>query len=94
VKAIWNGATIADSDATVLVEGNHYFPPDSVNQAYLQPSLMRSLCMWKGVARYYSLEVGGARNVNAAWSYPRPWPWVRRIRGYVAFRNGVQVPLD
>jgi uncharacterized protein (DUF427 family) len=91
MKAIWNGAVIAVSDETKVVEGNHYFPPESVDERYLRPSLMRSLCFWKGIASYYTLEVEGERNRNAAWTYRHPFPWVRKIRDHVAFWNGVEV---
>jgi uncharacterized protein (DUF427 family) len=91
MKAVWNGVTIAESDSTLVVEGNHYFPPDAVNRDLLRPSVMRSVCPWKGLARYYSIEANGLRNVNAAWTYPQPLPWIRKIRGHVAFWNGVEV---
>ena len=91
MRAIWNGVTIAVSDSTVVVEGNHYFPPESVNRELLRPSLARSVCPWKGLASYCSIEVDGVRNVNAAWIYPHPWPWIRKIRGHVAFWKGVEV---
>jgi uncharacterized protein (DUF427 family) len=94
VKAVWNGTTIAESEETLVVEGNHYFPPDAVKQDYLRPSAMRSICLWKGLARYYTIDVGGARNANAAWSYPQPWPWIRRIKSHVAFWHGVEVRRD
>lgn len=91
MRAVWNGAVIAASDATIVIEGNHYFPRESVRDEYLRPSAMVSVCPWKGVARYYAVEVEGVRNSNAAWSYPHPWPWIRRIRGHVAFWRGVEV---
>jgi uncharacterized protein (DUF427 family) len=91
MKAIWNGAVIAESDDTKVVEGNHYFPLESVDERYLTPSAMRSVCFWKGIASYYTLEVGGERNRNAAWTYRHPFPWIRRIRDHVAFWNGVEV---
>ena len=90
-RAVWKGETIAQSDATVLVEGRHYFPRTAVREQYLRSSWMVSLCWWKGLARYYTLEVSGARNRNAAWSYPWPWPWIRKIKGHVAFWKGVEV---
>src|SRR5215831_7100414 len=83
VLATWNGVTIAESDATVVVEGQHYFPRGAVRDEYLRGSWLVSLCWWKGVARYYTLEVAGTHNPNAAWSYPWPWPWIRKIRGHV-----------
>ena len=91
VRAVWNGVTIAESDATVVVEGQHYFPRGSVRDEYLRSSWLISLCWWKGIARYYTLEVEAIRNTNAAWSYPWPWPWIRKIRGHVAFWKGVEV---
>lgn len=90
MKAIWNGAVVADSDAPVVIEGNYYFPPDAVRRQYLRESRSRSLCFWKGVARYYTLEVDGRRNEDAAWYYPEPTPAARQIAGYVAFWHGVQ----
>ncbi len=91
MKAIWNGVTLAESDHTVVIEGNHYFPPESVNPDHLSPTAMRSLCFWKGVARYYTVHAGGSSNRNAAWTYRRPLPWIRKIRDHVAFWNGVEV---
>jgi len=90
-KATWNGAVIAESEATVVVEGNHYFPLDSVNQAYLQVSGTQTLCPWKGTASYYTLEVEGQRNEDAVWFYPDPKPEAAKIAGHVAFWKGVQV---
>ncbi len=91
MRAIWKGTTLAESDQTVVVEGNHYFPPESVDRRYLKPSRMKSLCFWKGIASYYTVEVGDERNRNAAWTYRHPPPWIRKIRGHVAFWNGVEV---
>jgi uncharacterized protein (DUF427 family) len=91
MKAIWNDTVIAESDETIVVEGNHYFPPQSVDERYLKRSRMRSLCPWKGVASYYTLEIDGERHRDAAWTYRHPLPWVRRIRNYVAFWGGVEV---
>lgn len=91
MRAIWKGVTLAESDETIVVEGNHYFPRASVRVENVRPSWLVSLCWWKGVARYYTIEVAGARNRNAAWSYPWAWPWIREIRGHVAFRRGVEV---
>jgi uncharacterized protein (DUF427 family) len=91
MKAVWNGVVLAESDETKVVEGNHYFPPESVDRQYLKRGAMRSLCPWKGVASYYAIEVGGERNAHAAWTYRHPFPWVRRIREHVAFWNGVEV---
>lgn len=91
MKAIWNGAVIAESNDTVVIEGNHYFPADSVNSAYLENSDTTSRCPWKGVASYYTLIVGGESNVDAAWYYPEPKNAAEQIRGRVAFWKGVQV---
>jgi uncharacterized protein (DUF427 family) len=94
VRATWNGATVAESDAAVVVEGHHYFPRESVRDQYLRSGRLVSLCWWKGIARYYTLEVEGARNRSAAWSYPWPWPGIRKIRGHVAFWKGVEVLMS
>jgi uncharacterized protein (DUF427 family) len=91
VKASWNGTVIAESSDTVVVEGNHYFPVDSVQREYLRPSDHSSVCPWKGVASYYTLEVDGQTNRDAAWYYPEPSEAARQIEGRVAFWKGVQV---
>jgi uncharacterized protein (DUF427 family) len=91
MKAVWNGTILADSEETILVEGNHYFPPDSVETWYLRPSAMRSVCPWKGLASYYTIEVDGQTNRNAAWTYRHPFPWIRKIRDHIAFWGGVEV---
>lgn len=91
VQARWNGATIADSDATILIEGNHYFPPDSIDRDFLQESARTTVCPWKGTAHYYTLSVDGALNPDAAWTYPDPKPEAERIRNYLAFWKGVDV---
>ncbi len=90
-QAIWNGTVIAESDATRVVEGNHYFPPDSLKQEYFRPSDHHSVCGWKGTASYYDVEVEGRVNANAAWYYPTPKPDAAEIGNYVAFWNGVDV---
>jgi uncharacterized protein (DUF427 family) len=89
--ATWNGAKIAESDATIVVEGNHYFPPESVKMDFLLPSSTTTRCPWKGVANYYSLEVDGERNEDAAWYYADPSAAAAKIKGYLAFWNGVEV---
>src|SRR5260370_41681100 len=89
--ARWNGVVLAESDHCRIVEGNYYFPPESVHREYLKPSHARSLCFWKGLASYYHLEVDGARNHDAACDYPAPSWFARRIKNYVAFWNGVEV---
>ncbi len=93
VKAIWNGQIIAESDKTVVVEGNHYFPPEAVDPAFLRPSDTTTHCHWKGRASYHSLEVAGEHNDDAAWFYPEPMDEARRlgIAGYIAFWKGVKV---
>ena len=90
-QAWWNGTKIADSDATVVVERNHYFPPESLDQTVLRPSTTTSGCPWKGTAHYYTLEVGGAQNKDAAWYYPDPKSAAENIRGRVAFWKGVDI---
>ncbi len=91
MKAIWNEAVLAESEKTVVVEGSHYFPPESIDRRYLKPSMMRSLCPWKGIASYYTVEVGGRTDRNAAWTYRHPLPWIRKIRDHVAFWGEVEV---
>lgn len=90
-KALWNETVIAQSEATIVVEGNHYFPPDSVKHDYLRESDTRTRCSWKGTASYYSIEVAGKRNKDAAWFYPDPKEDAAQIRNYVAFWRGVQI---
>lgn len=90
-KALWNEAVIARSEATIVVEGNHYFPPDSVKRDYLRESDTHTRCSWKGTASYYSIEVSGKRNKDAAWFYPDPKEDAAQIRNYVAFWRGVQI---
>jgi uncharacterized protein (DUF427 family) len=91
VRATWNGVVLAESDDTVVVEGNHYFPREAVVGRYVRDSDHRSICPWKGVAAYLTLEAEGRTNPDAAWYYPRPSPLARRIKGRVAFGRGVQV---
>ena len=90
-KATWNGATIAESNDTVVVEGNHYFPRASVNAAHLLDSATTSVCPWKGTASYHSLAVDGAENKDAAWYYPDPKPAAAEIKDRIAFWKGVKV---
>lgn len=89
--AKWMGQILAESNATVTVEGNHYFPPDSVRREYFKTSPTRTECAWKGTASYYTIEVGGKQNTDAAWFYPQPKPEAAHIRDYVAFWKGVDV---
>lgn len=91
MKAEWNGAVLAQSDETIVVEGNHYFPPASVRREYLEPSQTQTVCSWKGTASYYTLNVNGERNPDAAWYYSQPKDEVAHLRDYVAFWKGVRV---
>jgi uncharacterized protein (DUF427 family) len=91
MKAIWKGATLAESDATVVVEGNHYFPAESLVAAHFEPSATHTTCSWKGVASYYTVVVDGQRNTDAAWFYPDPKSAAAQIKGRVAFWRGVEV---
>lgn len=90
-KAYWGGKLIAESNATVVVEGNQYFPPDAVKKEFLVPSSHTTVCPWKGTARYYHVEVGGVKNENAAWYYPEPKPEAAQIKNRIAFWKGVRV---
>jgi uncharacterized protein (DUF427 family) len=89
--ARWNGEIIAESDQTTIVEGNHYFPAESVRQDYLRPSDTHSTCPWKGEASYYTLDVNGQQNQDAAWYYPQPKDAAAEIKDHVAFWKGVEV---
>jgi uncharacterized protein (DUF427 family) len=89
--ATWNGAVLARSDDTIVVEGNHYFPPDSVDETYFEDSETHTTCPWKGVASYRTVVVDGERNRDAAWYYPEPKDAAAEIAGYVAFWRGVEV---
>lgn len=91
MKAIWNGQVIAESDATINVEGNQYFPASTVNKEYLSSSETHSVCPWKGTASYYNLEVNGETNKDAAWYYPETSGQAKNIKGYIAFWKGVQI---
>jgi len=91
VKAVWNNTTIAESDDTVIVENNHYFPLDSVNKSLLRPSATTSKCHWKGTANYYSLEVNGETNKDAVWYYAEPFEAAAEIKNRVAFWKGVKI---
>ncbi len=90
-KAMWNGKVVAESDKTEVVEGNQYFPPESVRKEYLQPSDKETVCPWKGTASYYNVVVDGNVNENAAWYYATPKDAAKRFKDYVAFWNGVEV---
>ena len=91
MKALWNGAVLAESADTVVVEGNHYFPASALSQDYFEKSSHESFCGWKGTARYYDVVVDGKRNENAAWYYAEPMAAAQNIRGRVAFWKGVEV---
>jgi uncharacterized protein (DUF427 family) len=90
-KATWEGAVLAESPRTVVVEGNHYFPASSVNEQYLRPSTETSVCPWIGKASYYDLEIDGKTNPGAAWFYPEPKEAAKEIKDHVAFWRGVKV---
>ncbi|HGY54454.1 MAG TPA: DUF427 domain-containing protein [Caldithrix abyssi] len=91
MKAIWKGKIIAESDHTVNIENNHYFPPETVNTAYLRESSLHTVCPWKGTASYYDVIVDGKVNKNAAWYYSEPSKAAQPIKGYIAFWHGVKV---
>lgn len=91
MKAIWNNTVLADSDQTVVVEGNHYFPPDSLNKDYFSDSNTTTTCPWKGEASYYHLDVDGDTNHDAAWYYKSPKPAAAEIKDHVAFWKGVKI---
>ena len=91
MKAIWNGEVIAESDDTVIIEGSHYFPANSLRREFFSDSPKRSTCPWKGTASYYDVEVSGLRNEGAAWYYPTPKPAADVITDHVAFWQGVEV---
>lgn len=90
-KALWKDTVIAQSDTTVMVEGNHYFPPDSITHEYFTPSDTQTVCHWKGTASYYTLTVDGQQNPDAAWTYPEPKEAAENIRGHYAFWKGVTI---
>ncbi|MCJ7537533.1 MAG: DUF427 domain-containing protein [Anaerolineales bacterium] len=91
VQATWNEAVLAESDQTIIVEGNHYFPPDAVKKEYFTKSESHTMCGWKGLASYYDVQVDGKTYRNAAWYYPSPQPAAKKISGYIAFWHGVKV---
>ena len=91
MKAIWNGQVVAESDDTIVVEGNHYFPPDSIKKEFFDDSATHSICPWKGQASYYTLNVDGKQNQDAAWYYPDPSELAKNIGDYIAFWKGVEV---
>ena len=91
MKAIWNGEVIAESEDTVVIDGNHYFPADSINTKYYKSSNTHTVCHWKGTASYYTLNVNGKENKDAAWYYPEASSMAKSIEGRVAFWKGVEV---
>ena len=91
MKALWNNAIIAESDDTIVVENNHYFPPESIKKEYFKTSTTHSTCPWKGVASYYTLNVNGKENKDAAWYYPEISELAKQIKGFVAFWKGVEI---
>lgn len=91
MKAIWNGAILAESNRTIIVEGNHYFPADSINQEFFAPSNTHTICPWKGTASYYDIAVDGKTNKDAAWFYPNAKDAAKEIENHVAFWKGVEV---
>jgi len=91
VKAIWNGAVLAESDDTLVVEGSHYFPPESLRREHFRRSATHTTCPWKGVASYYDVVVGGEVNRDAAWTYAQPKDAAKQIAGRVAFWRGVRI---
>ncbi|MDX1918498.1 MAG: DUF427 domain-containing protein [Candidatus Caenarcaniphilales bacterium] len=90
-KAVWNNVTLAESDLCIQVEGNYYFPPESINRSYFQTSSTKTICSWKGEANYYDIVVGTQINKDAAWYYPAPKAAAQNITGYLAFWKGVQI---
>jgi len=91
MKATWNNRTVAESDKTIVIEVNHYFPPDAITKDYFQPSDTHTICPWKGEASYYNVVVDGQVNKDAAWYYPQPKDAAAEIKDYVAFWRGVRV---
>jgi len=91
MKAIWKDTVLAESDRTEVVEGNHYFPPDTIKREFFEPSGTHTICPWKGTASYYTVAVNGARNPDAAWFYPQTKDAAKNIEGFVAFWKGVEV---
>lgn len=91
MKAIWKGKVLAESKDTKVIENNHYFPPTSINREYFNDSDTHTKCPWKGTASYYTLEVDGETNINAAWFYPETSDLAKQIKNYVAFWRGVEV---
>ncbi|HXM35994.1 MAG TPA: DUF427 domain-containing protein [Pyrinomonadaceae bacterium] len=91
MKAIWNNAVLAESDKTIVIEGNHYFPPEAISKGHFQESGTHTVCPWKGTASYYDVVVDGTTNKDAAWYYPDTKPAAHEIKNYIAFWHGVKV---
>ncbi len=91
MKAVWNNQVLAESDETIVVENNHYFPPETIKQEFFKQSSTHTTCPWKGEASYYTLDVDGKKNEDAAWFYPEASELAKKIEGYVAFWKGVEV---
>ncbi len=91
IRAVWNGAVLAEAPQTVRVEGNHYFPPDSLRREFFTASKTESFCPWKGEAHYYNVTVDGQVNADAGWYYPEPSPMAQNIKDHVAFWRGVKI---
>ena len=91
MKAIWENKILAESDDTIVIENNHYFPPSSINQQYFTKSDTTSICPWKGTANYYTITVNGNQNIDAAWYYPSPKEDAKKITDYIAFWRGVDI---
>ncbi|HEX7140865.1 MAG TPA: DUF427 domain-containing protein [Nitrososphaeraceae archaeon] len=91
MKAIWNEVILADSDLTVVIEGNHYFPPESINRRFFTESSTHTRCGWKGIASYYTIKIEDDYNQDSAWYYPEPLDKARSIKNYVAFWKGIKV---
>lgn len=91
MKAIWKGEVLAESDKTIVIENNHYFPPSSINQHFFEKSDLHTICPWKGEASYFHVKVGEDVNENAAWYYPETKELAKGIEGYIAFWKGVEV---
>ena len=91
MKAVWNDTVLAESDEAIVVEGNHYFPPESIDRQYFRDSNMHTVCPWKGTASYYDIVIGDDVNAGGAWYYPDASEAAKQIKGYVAFWRGVRV---
>lgn len=91
MRAVWHGVVLAETPRTIRLEGNHYFPAESLRREFFVVSSTKTVCPWKGLARYYTVRVGDHVNPDAAWYYPHPSPLARRIKNHVAFGNGIRI---